>query len=83
MGDLFDLDNDGKLDAFEGAMKWDMIDHMTSGGSSSEEPKPAPPPHYPSNALWWRGFLKWTAIVIGGWAILLILVNFPVSTSDS
>lgn len=38
MGNLFDLNNDGKIDPVEGAMRWDMIDHMmkdsdTSGGS--------------------------------------------------
>ena len=34
MGDFFDLDDDGKIDCFEGAMRWDMIDHMMADDPS-------------------------------------------------
>ena len=36
MGDFFDLNNDGKIDNFEGAMRWDMIDHMMKDSPSAD-----------------------------------------------
>ena len=35
MADFFDLNNDGKIDNFEGAMRWDMVDHMMKDTPSS------------------------------------------------
>ena len=73
MDDFFDLDQNGKLDAFESAMKYDMIEHMMSDEPSSEETSYKSSRYqHSSNKEWWKGFLKCVAITIGIWVVVIL-----------
>ena len=76
MSDPFDFNNDGKIDNIEGAMRWDMIDHMMSdSGASEDKTYTTPEPRYAKSSDYWISFLKVMGMIIMGYAFLFLMAN--------